>query len=287
MKPYLKLLRVRHYVKNLLIFAPLFFGAKLFDIIMLEKIVYAFIPFCLGTSIVYIINDINDVDKDRNHPIKCKRPIASGIISIYSSKIILFLLLSTIIMLSGVAILYQFYSYVAVIWLFGYITLNILYSYGLKNIPVIDILILSAGFVIRLYYGSCITGVEISSWLYLTVLGGAFYLGMGKRRNELQKQKDANTRVVLKKYSYEFLDKNMHTCVAFTEVCYALWAVQSPQTLLRWTVPLIMVIFMRYSLIIETKESEGNPIEILFEDKTLLAMVLSYGIIVFISIYAI
>ena len=284
MKNYIKLLRVKHYIKNLLIFAPLFFSGALLGEIAI-KVVYSFIPFCLSTSFVYIINDIKDVEKDKRHPTKCRRPIASGAVNINSAKIYSVIIMMLAAGFAVGAVILDLYPYTTIFLLAIYIILNILYSNGLKNVPVIDVLILAVGFVLRLYYGSCVTQVEISPWLYLTVVGGAFYLGMGKRRNEVRNQSDGNTRAVLRKYNYEFLDKNMYVCVAFTEVCYALWTIQSLNKHLIWTVPIIMVIFMKYSLNIESKDSEGDPINVLLEDKVMLGSVLLYGVIVFVSIY--
>ena len=285
LKKYLELLRIKHYVKNILIFMPVFFGGGILQRENILAILYSFVPFCLGASVVYIINDICDAEKDRKHPTKCRRPIASGAVKKSSAVVLLCVIIAIAALMSVYAGVSGLYSYYAPLWLLFYIALNLAYSKGLKNIPVIDVLILAAGFVIRLYYGSCVTGTEVSSWLYLTVVGGAFYLGMGKRRNEITRQNDGETREVLKKYTYDFLDKNMHVCVAFTQVCYALWAVQSEHKYLMWTVPIVMVIFMKYSLDIEQKDSEGNPVDILLSDPVLLLLALLYAVIVVISIY--
>ncbi|MGN0299519.1 MAG: UbiA prenyltransferase family protein [Lachnospiraceae bacterium] len=266
---------------------PLFFGEMLFHPTLLSKTLYAFIVFCLGTSVVYIINDIKDVDKDRNHPTKCHRPIASKAISIPTANFLVVIISSLTILLSVLAVAADIYSFYAPLWLLSYLVLNFLYSSRLKHIPIVDVVILAAGFLIRLYYGSCVTGIEVSSWLYLTVLGGAFYLGMGKRRNELQHQISGQTREVLKKYNYAFLDKNMHIFVAFTEICYALWAVQNSHTLLMWTVPIVMVIFMKYSLHIESMDCDGNPMDVVLSDKNMLALVFLYIVFLFVCIYII
>lgn len=285
MKKYIELLRVKHYIKNILIFAPLFFGASLFDINVLLKTLYASIPFCLGTSVIYIINDINDADKDRQHPTKCKRPIASGEVSVNTAKIISLFLITIVIILSIIPVCIKMYPICVVITLAIYMIVNFLYSSGLKKIPIVDIAILAAGFIIRLYYGSFASGVVVSSWLYLTVLGGAFYLGMGKRRNELQKNSAGHTREVLKEYNYSFLDKNMYACLAFTEISYALWAIQAPHAGMMWTVPIIMLIMMKYSLYIENEGSEGNPMDVLLSDKIIIMLVIIYIATVFVNIY--
>ncbi|MCF0124259.1 MAG: UbiA prenyltransferase family protein [Clostridia bacterium] len=285
MKKYINLLRVKHYIKNLIIFAPLFFGASLFDKYLLLETFYAFIPFCIGTSIVYIVNDINDVDKDKMHPTKCKRPIASGAISINAAKKFAFVLIIILSVLLIIPVLLEEFSLRTIVIVYAYIFINYAYSAGLKKIPIVDIAILALGFIIRLYYGSFVSGVEVSSWLYLTILGGAFYLGMGKRRNEFQKNVEGNTRDVLKEYNYSFLDKNMYVCLAFTEVTYALWAIQDQHKQMMWTVPIVMLIMMKYSLHIETEDSEGNPIDVFFSDNLLRIFVVIYVMMVFGFIY--
>lgn len=285
MREIIKLLRVKHYIKNVLVFMPLVFGGMLFNVELLTKTIVAFIPFCLGTSIVYIINDIRDIEKDRQHPTKCKRPLASGAISVKMAIVLIAILATLVVAFLTYTIVSPYFSFMVGLWLISYIFLNLAYSLKLKNVPVMDVLILALGFVIRIYYGSCVTFIEVSPWLYMTVLGGAFYLGMGKRRNEITSVTSGETREVLSHYTYDFLDKNMHVCVAFTEVCYALWAIQHESRALLWTVPIVMVIFMRYSLIIETKESEGNPIDVFFKDWMLLVLAVIYVVLVVTSVY--
>jgi len=284
MQNYLELLRVKHYIKNLLIFAPLFFGGQLFDTALFFKTLYAAATFSVGASLVYIVNDINDAGKDRLHPQKCSRPVASGRVSLRRAKFFCFLLMCAVLLLSLAAAEQGVYPLSALLWLLAYIALNLLYSGGLKNIPLLDLLILAAGFVIRLYYGSCVSGIELSPWICLTVWGGAFYLGIGKRRNELQNL-NCSSRSVLKNYSYSFLDKNMYVCLAFTEVCYALWTIQSPYRHMVWSVPVVMLIFMKYSLDVEDKSSDGNPVDILLRDKSLACLTFIYLLILFAGIY--
>lgn len=156
----------------------------------------------------------------------------------------------------------------------GYFLLNVAYSMGLKNKPIIDIVILAAGFVIRVFYGGVVTGVEISKWLYLVVTVGSLYMGLGKRRNELKKQTE--TREVLKYYNVAFLDKNMYVCMALANVFYALWTFEMPNPRTSWTIPVFIILLMCYSLDIEG-ESDGDPVEVILHDKILIAIVLVYA----------
>ena len=198
MKNYLKLARVHHYIKNFFVFLPLFFSFKIFDIPNLLITVGGFIAFSLFTSVVYVVNDIRDVNKDRLHPKKCKRPIASGEISEKNAGIFAAILFAAATVFLILSCRNTYMGYVYLILYFG---LNLFYSFGGKNLPIVDVAVLASGFLIRLLFGAVICGVEISNWLYLTVVAISFFFALGKRRNELMMGKE--TRTVLKYYSHE------------------------------------------------------------------------------------
>ena len=273
MKNYLKLMRVHHYLKNVLIFLPLVFSQNLFDLTLLKKTILGFFAFSILSSIVYIVNDIQDVEKDRKHPTKCKRPIASGAVSVKEAYI-----LAVVIAVIGITLNYFACGVNLLGWGFVllYVGLNFAYSMGLKNLPIIDITILVSGFLIRVLYGSAVTAIEVSNWLYLTVISMSFYLGLGKRRNELDAQ-GSKSRKVLKFYNHDFLDKNMYMCLGLTIVFYSLWCVDSTtierysNSNIVWTVPLVMLICMKYSLNVEGN-SDGDPVSVLLKDKILMGM---------------
>lgn len=283
MKKYLKLIRVHHYIKNFLIFAPLIFSVNLFEGSLLLPSVLGFFAFSLISSVVYIINDIRDAEKDRLHPTKCKRPIASGEITITAAITIAAVLFAVALILNHFASS----SLAGVCYLILYLGLNVAYSLGLKDKPIIDIAILASGFLIRVLYGSAVTGIEVSNWLYLTVISAAFYFSLGKRRNEVAKFGSNSTRKVLKYYSKNFLDKNMYVFLALINTFYALWTMdvgnEHPVPLV-WTVPIVMLICMKYSLSIET-DSDGDPVEVLLHDKMLLILCLIYAAAMFAILY--
>lgn len=286
MKKYLKLMRVHHYLKNVLIFLPLIFSQKLLDSKALIPNIFGVIAFSFLASVVYIINDIQDVESDRKHIVKCKRPIASGAVSIKAAWILVGVLFLLSILMNYIAAGKNIYAWVFIA-LYG--ILNLGYSLGLKNIPLLDVTILVAGFVLRVVYGASTIGVQVSNWLYLTVLSMSFYLGLGKRRNEMDQQ-GTNARGVLKYYNHNFLDKNMYMCLALTIIFYALWCVD-PNTIaahsnsnIVWTVPLVLIICMKYSLNIEGS-SHGDPVDVLLHDKVLILLVFLYGLITFCIIY--
>ena len=284
-KNYLKLIRVTHYIKNALIFLPLFFGGFYKDINNIFICIIGFIIFSSSASIVYVINDICDIEKDKKHEIKKHRPLASGAVSkkeaytIIGFLVIIILIIGLLMFKLGISVLS--FGLIAL-----YVVINILYSKWLKNIPLVDIVILVSGFLIRVFYGAIVIDAEVSNWLYLTIMSAAFYMGFGKRRNEIIKSKD-NTRKVLKYYNKEFLDRNMYVCLTLTIVFYAMWTVDpNVVDILRynwliWTVPLIMLILFQYSLIVE-KDSYGDPVDVILHSKPLLLLVLFYIICIFI-----
>jgi 4-hydroxybenzoate polyprenyltransferase len=234
---------------------------------------------------------MRDLEKDRLHTVKCRRPLASGEIPL-SHAIISLVILSALLIF-----------FLTVLWILGnrlyylkfigllllYMLSNIGYSWGLKNIPIVDVTILASGYVIRVLFGALIIGVDISVWLYLVITMGAYYLGLGKRRNEITGNEDGR-RTVLRFYSHNFLDKNMYVCQALCVVFYALWSIDSV-TIERfntsafvYTIPLIFIILLKYSLNIET-DIDGDPTSILLSDKILLFLCGIYIVCAFCIIY--
>jgi 4-hydroxybenzoate polyprenyltransferase len=286
MKEYLKEMRVHHYIKNLLVFIPLVCSGHILDSDKLLPSVYAFFSFCFLSSAIYFINDIRDVEKDRNHPTKCNRPIAAGKIPIRSAIICAVALILLAILFNSLC-----FNPFATVLLMLYFLLNLGYSFGLKNVPLLDITILAAGFLIRAVYGSVVTGIEMSDWLYLVILSAAFYFGLGKRRNELKKQGN-NTRDVIRKYPISFLESNMYVCMALVFVFYALWTMDAKTveayhgSRLIWTVPMVMLIFMKYSMTVEGN-SDGDPVEVLIHDRVLLGLCAIYLLLMLALLYII
>lgn len=290
MKNYIKLIRVKHWLKNGLVFLPLFFSISLFNYSLIIRCIIAFLSFSFAASIVYVLNDIRDIEKDKLHPLKKNRPLASGAVSVRNAYIVI-AILTILVVCSSVYLYYLCHNWLV----FGiptiYVILNILYSFGLKNIPIIDVVILVSGFVFRVMYGGVVINTIVSKFLYLMIIFGAFYLGFGKRRNEIIKS-GKKSRSVLALYNKEFLDKNMYVSLALAIVSYTLWCVDSStierigNDYLFWTIPIIMVIFQLYSLDIEG-DSHGDPIEVILSNKILMAVIVLYIVIVFSLLYLI
>ena len=286
MRHYIRLIRPIHWIKNLLILLPLLCSGQFLQRDRLIPGILAFFAFSLLASSIYIINDVRDRDNDRKNPSKCTRPIASGAVSV-PSALTLFGLMLVLALVCGIFANKTQALCWAVFLL--YFFLNLVYSFGGKNVPLLDIAILVSGFLLRVVYGGIVTGIPLSHWLCLTVTAASFYLSLGKRRGELLKNPD-NPRPVLRYYSRDFLEKNMYRSVALAIVFYALWTVDASSvsrfgtTALVWTVPLVILNFMRYSLIVEDK-TDGDPVEVILHDVPLLLLALLLGVIVIGLIY--
>lgn len=274
MRSMLMLMRPKHYLKNILIFIPLVFSKNLCNAQLLLKSMLGFCAFSLLASVVYIFNDIHDVEADRLHEIKRNRPIASGNISISFAYImsVILLIVSAICNIMCKCELRTF-----VIMALYFLT-NLGYSLGLKHVPFLDVILLVAGFLLRVMYGAALIHVELSSWVYLTVISLSFYLGLGKRRNEIKKAGiTGGTRKVLAYYTYEFLDKFMYLCLTLAVAFYALWSadkdiIANYQTdKLIWTVPFVIVLLMKYSADIESN-SYGDPVDVITHDRVLVIL---------------
>lgn len=284
-----KLMRPKHYIKNFLILVSITFDRNLFNPAVLGQVMLGFAAFCLLTSAVYVVNDIRDVESDRQHEVKRNRPIASGAVPIPAAWVLAAGLLAAALAIQLAAFGNRGGS---LLLMAAYFAANLGYSLGLKHVPFLDIVLLVLGFVLRVLYGAAIVGSVTSAWVYLTVFALSFYLGLGKRRNELKKTKDSggSTRKVLQYYSYEFLDKFMYLCLTLAVTFYALWSADGEITAkygtdkLIWTVPLVIIILMKYSADIES-DSFGDPVDVVMHDKVLLGLSALLGLAVVALIY--
>ena len=282
MKYYLKLIRVKHYLKNLLIFFPLFFNGSIMDVTLIIKCLIGFISFCFISSCVYIMNDIKDAENDKKHPIKKNRPIASGIVSIKNASILIILLflLSILIILFG--IIFFGINVFAIFYLLIYFVLNILYSFVLKKIPIIDIICLACFYLIRIIYGGFVTDIDISNWLFLTVLFSSLYFGYGKRRNEIV---NCNvSREVFKYYTVDFLDKNMNICLTMFLVFYSLWANEMTYSIILYSIIIVYYIVIRYNMKLDENKFD-NPVDIITNDVILILCIIIYILFLGVCIY--
>ncbi|MFR1380320.1 MAG: decaprenyl-phosphate phosphoribosyltransferase [Clostridium neonatale] len=280
----IKLMRAKHYIKNIMIFIPIVFAAKFTNKIDIIRTIATFISFSFLASFIYIINDIIDVEKDRQHPIKKNRPIASKEISVNNA-----ILISIILFIISFILAYFIDTKIIVINLI-YLATNILYSFYLKNIPIIDVSIIALGFILRVMAGGSAISVTLSSWLLLTIMVLSFYLGFGKRRNEIIKTDSSiKTRSVLKAYSISFLDNAMNLMMTLSIVFYSLWVIDLNKVLnnikleLFISIPMVIIGMLRYSLVIEG-DSHADPTDVILSDRMLQIIIIVFTIYI-ISIY--
>lgn len=277
-KDYIKLIRPKHYLKNILIFLPLIFSGHFFNIELLKISLFGFFSFCMAASTIYIVNDIKDREKDKMHDIKKNRPIASGKISV--KKAVVLSIITFIIAMFFQFLTQKIFGFIFVVL---YVIMNIAYSFKLKDIPLIDISIIVIGFLIRVLYGAYLINVEVSNWLLLTVISISFYLALGKRRNKIKKN-GSNSRKVLKYYTVDFLDKNMYLSLTLALTFYSLWCNDNVNEKLIWTVPLAIMTCMKYSMIVED-DSYGDPVDVILSNISLLILLFILGISLFGVLY--
>lgn len=274
-------------MKNVFVFAPVIFSLKLLKAPELLSNALAFTAFCAGSSAVYVFNDIHDRTSDMNHPVKKRRPIASGRVKVRSAWILFVVLLFVAIMLSTLTSL----NVAAVLG--TYITMNLLYSIYLKNMVVIDVMIIAIGFILRIMAGSVATKVYLSSWMLLTTFSISLFMGFAKRRYEIVSlgENASNHRSVLSLYSKKFTDEMITVTVATTIVFYSLYTID-PSVVARfgtrnlvYTVPLVIYGLFRYMYIVYVKSGGGDPVEIVAKDWGIISSVLAWFIAVLVFIY--
>ena len=280
-------MRPSQWVKNFLIFAGLIFSQNLFSPAFFLKSLFAFVLFCGVSSSVYILNDILDVKQDRLHPLKSKRPLASGELAVSSA-------FAFSIILGIVCIALSFYLHVN----FGmivviYFLLNLFYSLYLKQLVILDVMCVAAGFVLRALAGALVIDVVISSWLVVCTTLLALFLGFSKRRHELVLlENDAvEHRKILAEYSPYFLDQMIAVVTASTVVAYAFYTL-SPEVMQKLgtrymdlTIPFVLYGIFRYLYLIHQKKEGGRPTRLLLSDKPILINVVLWLITVFLILY--
>ena len=269
-KPYIILLRPHQYLKNLFIFAPIFFGGKICQIEPLLDTMLAFVSFSLVASSIYILNDYHDIDEDRAHPIKKFRPLASGQVQLAAA----FMLMAGLILAGGVLALLQNTVLFSIIC--GYVFLNILYSLGLKHVSLVDVFIIALGFVLRIYAGAAVTGIPLSMWIVLMTFLLALFLALAKRRDDiLLSLQQKNVRKNIDGYTIELANSAMTIMASVIMVSYIMYTVSADviskfHTEYLYTTS-IFVLFgiLRYLQITFVEKKSGSPTMILLKDRLL------------------
>jgi 4-hydroxybenzoate polyprenyltransferase len=284
-KALLKTMRPKQWAKNVFLFAAVTFDRKLTTPDSMLHTVLGVIVFSLIASVVYIINDIADVEADRQHPLKRKRPIASGQLSLRSAWIAAILLLAV-----AFPAAYWLSPLFALICL-AYFVLNLVYSKWLKHVILLDIIILASFYVIRVAAGVALIKVErFSPWIYIFTTFLALLIGAGKRRAELaQIAQSSNTRRVLEGYTLNFLDQVITLAAGMTIITYSLYtfsAVNLPENhLMMLTIPFIIYGILRYQYLLQVSEVGGAPEDVVLSDRPLQVAIVLWGLAVLAVFY--
>jgi len=288
MRPFLKLIRVKEWLKNSFLFLPAFFAGDIFNVRDLMKLGVGALAFSLVASSIYIINDYNDREVDRLHPKKKNRPIASG--AIKPTPALTLMVILAIVGFSMAFLINEFFFGI----LLGYFIMNLLYSSGLKNVPILDLFIVALGFIFRTYSGGVIAGIVVSSWLAIMIFLLALFLIIAKRRDDLVIYSETG-EVVRKSsasYNLEFINSCLTLVSAVIIVAYIMYT-QSPEVIERWnthylfaTTIFVIAGVMRYLQIVFVEKDSGSPTTVLYRDKFILITILGWIISFYIIIYA-
>ena len=276
--PAIKLMRPTQWIKNGFVLMPLIFSGRLFHWEDATKAAAMLIAFCFASSATYIFNDYMDMEQDRVHPRKRHRPLASGTISPFAALTVMVLLIVALFALAALArVPAMGHGFLGI-----YLVIHVFYSLKLKDIVIVDVLTISAGFLIRVLGGAVVLSVAVSSWLILCTFSVAIFLALGKRRHEvLILSEDASAhRPVLEDYNVALLDQLVQVATTSTFIFYCLYSVLGtpahgvePEKL-AWTIPFVTYGLFRYLFLIYHKEDGGSPTELLLTDAPLLCCVI-------------
>ena len=293
-------MRPRQWTKNLALFVGLIFAQQLFTLTSFERAFVAFVAFCLASSSVYIFNDLLDLERDRQHPTKSKRPLASGDLPVSWAIVTIAILLLgcaglTLLIvripiqqpdifasLGGANVLFA-------LTVVSYILLMALYSVHLKHIVLLDVFIIASGFVLRILAGAVVIPVTISPWLYLVTILLSLFLALSKRRHELVllQGEASNHRQILKEYSLPLLDQLITIVIAATIMAYSLYTFQGPtgNHRLMITIPFVLYGMFRYLYLMHMRMEGGSPEEVLLRDRHMLGTVVMCTVLIIIVLY--
>lgn len=285
LKPLLEAMRPKQWAKNLFIFAGLIFGEKLFQPSLLARNMLAFVLFCLFSSAVYLVNDLADIENDRKHQTKRHRSLPSGRLQprVAVAAASLFSLISI-----PIAFLLNWdYGLVAVVYLITMMA----YSLLLKHLVIVDVLVVSAGYVLRVAAGVIVTGVPFSPWLYVCTTLLALFISFSKRRHELLILAEAadEHRATLHEYTPRLLDEMISVVTSTTVIAYSLYTFSAPNLpanhSMMLTIPFVLYGIFRYLYLIHVRNEGGTPEDLVFKDKPLLLDIALWGLTALLVLY--
>lgn len=283
-----KTMRPKQWTKNVFVWAALIFDGKFLEPVYFVRTLLTFILFCLVSSIVYTINDLADIEKDRQHPDKRNRPLASGALRPHNAIIgaaLLFVITVPGALWLGVGL---------TLILYGYLAVMIAYSFWLKNVVIVDVLTIAAGFVLRVAAGVLVVNAaRFSPWIYVCMALLALFLALGKRRQEivLLQENAGHTRAILQEYSLRFVDEMLGLVSSTTVMAYSLYTFSAPNLppnhLMMLTIPFVLYGLFRYLYLIHVKGETDPPDVVALKDRPLQVDILLFGLVVFLVFYII
>ncbi len=289
---YIRLIRPSHWIKNMFVFMPLFFGHQLLNIPLLLNAMVMCVSFSFIASAVYCLNDIIDVEADRRHPVKCKRPIASGDVSVPTAYLMMLILIAmsiSVLFLSSVGVV----SGICVI--VAYLLMEIAYCLKLKRYAIIDVCMLSLGFVLRIIAGGVVTDIVISHWLVMMTFLLTLFLGIAKRRDDVLKMMSTGIapRHNTKRYNLTFVNNAITITASVMLVCYIMYTVSPEVTenfhtrYLYLTSIFVLIGLLRYMQLAVVDEKTGDPTKILLHDRFTQLVVAAWGLTFLLIIYVV
>jgi 4-hydroxybenzoate polyprenyltransferase len=292
-------MRPRQWTKNLALFIGLVFAQQLFHGTLYVRGILAFITFCLSSSVIYIFNDILDLEKDRQHPLKRFRPLASGRLpvswAIAGMGMLLLCSGALVLVMFSLPVPHDIYApngganILFALSVIGYLLLMILYSIHLKHMVLIDVFVIAGGFVLRILAGTVVISVIISPWLYLVTCFLSLFLSLSKRRHELKilHKQASEHRQILKEYSLPLLDQMITIVVTCTLVAYSLYTFEGPTGNQRLiiTIPFVLYGMFRYLYLVYVRMDGGSPEEVLLRDRPMLGTVMVCAILIIVVLY--
>jgi 4-hydroxybenzoate polyprenyltransferase len=257
----LRLMRPKQWIKNTFVLAPLIFSGTFTHWISIQQALIAFCLFCLASSATYVLNDYQDIESDKKHPVKSKkRPLASGEVTKPQARVLMVFLYGSVICASW------FHPQVVAV-IVAYLLLNVAYTFHLKHQPVLDIFTIAAGFVLRVYAGAIALDVPLSSWMFITTLSLALFLASIKRRQELIKSGN-EARSVLQHYTISLVDKYAEMSATCAVLFYSIFVISDAPNMV-YTIPFVLFGLYRYWFVVESKDEGESPTDALFSDTQL------------------
>ncbi|MCS4474676.1 decaprenyl-phosphate phosphoribosyltransferase [Clostridium botulinum] len=282
-KGIIALMRPKQWIKNFFVFAAIIFSGNLTNEIILKNNIITFILFCLTSSTIYILNDIVDLEKDKKHPEKKNRPLPSGRVSKSTAIIMNMVILFTVLFCS-----YKFVDYKIMYIYLLYIVMNIFYCFKLKNVVILDVMVITFGFVLRMESGSLATKVSVSPWLFLCTILLSLFLALNKRKSEIITLKDnrGSHRKILEEYSVELIDNMLTIVTPSILISYCIYTFSSVQSKrMMYTIPFVLYGIFRYQYLMNNHNLGGKPEDVFGKDKPFLVNMVLWVISVVVIIY--